>query len=128
MSMMNDEVLNVAPISNGDSIQIKRRSGAAGAENPFVAQTVTVQANATYTLSMFNLLRAERGDTGSSIIFSVYTEGENIPVDNATILASKDSVYTDLENADAPEGNDSFFQDTLTFNSGNNTELTILSN
>lgn len=89
---------------------------------PYIAQTVDVEANTDYTFSMYQLLK---NDTDSTIRFGVFIEDTDTLITDATILTDKVSVYSDLEAAGADKGDDSFLQDTLTINTGSNTTLTI---
>lgn len=91
--------------------------------DPYIAQTVNVEANTDYTLSMYQLLKSSH--SGSTIRFGVFTEDDDVSLTTATILDEKSSVYNTLENNGAIEGDDSFLQDTLSFNTGANTSLTI---
>lgn len=91
--------------------------------DPYIAQTVTVLANTEYTLTIYNLLKDDAA--GSSILFGAHS-GEAIggaDFDSANVIASKNSVYGDLSEDD--EADDSFRPDTLVFNSGENTSITI---
>lgn len=89
---------------------------------PYIAQTVTVEPNSDYTLSIYNLYK-ESGD--SSIVFGVYVEDATTNISSATMLAEKESIYANLKNSGASKGDDSFYQDQLSFNSGSNTSLTV---
>lgn len=90
--------------------------------DPYIAQTITVTPNTDYTLGMYIL---NKNTNDSTVLFGVHTGSAVVDgvFDSADILASKNSVYDDLSEDD--EGDDSFRPDTLTFNSGANTTLTI---
>ena len=107
------------------SIKFKHNDADSGTPyQPYIAQTVTVQANTEYTLSMYVLLKS--GDAqDATVLFGAHT-GTAIDdgvFDNADIIASKDSVYANL--SEDEEGDDSFRPDVLVFNSGANTTITI---
>ncbi|MGJ8691692.1 MAG: VCBS domain-containing protein [Thalassotalea sp.] len=104
------------------SIKFKWNDGAdtGTPHQPYIAQTVTVEANTDYTMSIYNLNKSDNDD--SSILFGVSSDSD-ITV-TASHVASKDSIYSSLEDV-TEKGDDSFYQDTLTFNSGSNTSLTV---
>ena len=91
---------------------------------PYIAQTVAVEPNTDYTLSMYVLLKSSDAQD-ATVLFGAHT-GSAISggiFDSANVIASKNSVY-----ANASEDNDaedSFRRDTLVFNSGTNTTFTI---
>ncbi|AWB68958.1 polysaccharide Lyase [Saccharobesus litoralis] len=82
--------------------------------DPYIAQEIDVLANTDYTLSMYVL---EKSNKDAQVKYGVYT------TDIANILASHIADVSQL--GDAPKGDDSFRQTTLTFNSGTNTKLTV---
>jgi len=107
---------------NDGSIKFKYNDDDSGTpHNPYIAQTVVVEANTDYTLSIYNLYKED--NDASSIIFGVSTD-DDITV-TASWLVNKDSIYSALESAGATKGDDSFYQDSLVFNSGANTSLTV---
>ncbi|WP_111977837.1 chondroitinase-B domain-containing protein [Algibacillus agarilyticus] len=94
--------------------------------DPYIAQTVMVNPNTDYTLAMYQLLKSSH--TNSTINFGAFAEAvdgsdTDVLLNAATIINSKVSTYADL--SDTPTGEDSFKQDTVTFNSGDNTAVTI---
>lgn len=91
---------------------------------PYIAQTVSVQANTEYTLTMYILLK-DNDEQDATVLFGAHTGSaiEGDVFDSSTVIASKDSVYGNLSEAD--EGDDSFRPDVLVFNSGDNTTITI---
>lgn len=91
--------------------------------DPYIAQTISVNANTQYTFSIYQLLKSSH--SGSIIRFGVFSESDDITLSDATILAEKDSVYANLVAAGNDEADDDFFQDTLTIETGSNTSLTI---
>ncbi len=102
--------------------------GAAGGNpyDPYAAQSVVVEPNTEYTLSMYNLFKKD-GDT--TVLFGAFAGNDTAALASATptavILGSKDSHYATLKAAGTDQGDDSFYKDTVTFNSGDNTEMTI---
>ena len=91
---------------------------------PYIAQTVIVQPNTEYTLTMYILLKDD-DEQDATVLFGAHT-GEAIMdgvFDSSDVIASKNSVYGNLSEDD--EGDDSFRPDVLVFNSGDNTSLTI---
>ena len=83
--------------------------------SPMVSQVLTdIQPNTDYELSVW--VRADPGITGTIGFYN----GET-----TTVLTDKLLDFDALEQADAPKGDDSFRQDTLSFNSGNNSSLTL---
>lgn len=91
--------------------------------DPYIAQTVSVNTNTQYTFSIYQLLKSSH--SGSTIRFGVFSESDDIALSDATILAEKESVYSDLVAAGNDEADDDFFQDMLTIDTGSNTSLTI---
>jgi poly(beta-D-mannuronate) lyase len=93
--------------------------------NPYIAQSVSVKPNTEYTLTMYTLLKSSH--TGSTVLFGAFASDDTslLSTNNATILASKNSVYSELVASGAEEAEDSFRKDTLTFNTGDNTLITI---
>lgn len=89
---------------------------------PYIAQTVDVVANTDYTLSIYNLLKST---DDSSILFGAFAENSDVLITDATKIAEKDSIYSTLKNGGATKGDDSFYKDTLTFNTGDATSLTV---
>ncbi|GAC13838.1 chondroitinase-B domain-containing protein [Aliiglaciecola lipolytica] len=91
---------------------------------PYIAQTVTVQPNTEYTLTMYILLK-DNDEQDATVLFGAHTGSaiEGGVFDNADIVASKNSVYANL--SEDLEGDDSFRPDVLVFNSGDNTTITI---
>lgn len=113
---------NSASGANG-SIKFKWNSGedSGTPHNPYIAQTIAVEPNTDYTLSIYNLYKSDNDD--SSILFGASSAAD--VTDTASYIATKDSVYSDLKSAGTDKGDDSFYQDTLNFNSGSNTSLTV---
>ena len=108
---------------NDGSIKFIYKAGDTGSPyQPYIAQTVTVQPNTEYSLTMYSLLKSNHVAT---VLFGVHTGSaiEDGVFDNANVIASKDSVYADL--SEDEEGDDSFRPDTLVFNSADNTTITI---
>jgi poly(beta-D-mannuronate) lyase len=91
---------------------------------PYIAQTVSVEANTEYTLQMYVLLKSN-DEQDATVRFGVHTGQaiQNDVFDDASIIASKNSVYADL--AVDSNAEDSFRPDTIVFNSGDNTSITI---
>jgi len=117
---------NSASGANG-SIKFKYNSDAAGTlidtgtpYDPYIAQTVSVEPNTDYTLSMYLL---EKNQAPVSADFGVFMEASTTLLSNATVLASKESIYGNLSADD--QADDSFRRDSISFNSGLNTSLTI---
>jgi poly(beta-D-mannuronate) lyase len=113
---------NSASGANG-SIKFKHNDDDNGTPyQPYIAQTLTVQANTEYTLSMYNLLK---GSAEATVLFGAHSGDaiEDGVFADDTVIATKDSVFADLSEDD--EGDDSFRPDVLVFNSGDNTTLTI---
>ena len=88
-----------------------------------------VLPNTDYTLTSYSLLKSSQ--SGSTVLFGAYVgDDESLlasSAPSAIILASKESIYSDLDAAGAMRGDDSFIQDTLSFNSGENSDITIFS-
>ncbi|MBU2881712.1 VCBS domain-containing protein [Psychrosphaera sp. B3R10] len=104
------------------SIKFKYNSDDSGTpHDPYIAQTVTVEANTSYNLSIYNLYKSDNND--SSIVFGV-SSATDIS-DSSSWVAQKDSVYSELKSAGNEKGDDSFYKDSLSFNSGPNTSLTV---
>ncbi|WP_158971110.1 chondroitinase-B domain-containing protein [Paraglaciecola sp. L3A3] len=115
---------NSASGANG-SIKFKHNDDDSGTPyQPYIAQTVTVQANTEYTLRMYNLLKSS-DEQDATVLFGVHNGAavEGGVFDSANVIASKDSVFANL--SEDEEGDDSFRPDSLVFNSGDNTSLTI---
>ncbi len=89
--------------------------------NPYIAQTITVLANTDYTMSIYNLYKQSNDD--SSIVFGASTNAD-ITV-TTDWLASKESIYSALKSAGTTKGDDSFYKDQISFNSGANTSITV---
>lgn len=113
---------NSASGANG-SIKFKWNSGddSGTPHNPYISQTVAVEPHADYKLSIYNLYKSD--DDNSSVLFGVAT-AEDV-TEQLNWLASKDSIYSELKSAGNNKGDDSFYQDTLLFNSGENSSLTV---
>lgn len=110
--------------SSDGSVKFKYNDDDSGTpHDPYIAQTLAVEPNTEYTLSMYVLLKSSH--TGSSVVFGAFAEDERTTISSATVLASKDAIYADLKSAGAPKGDDSFLQDTVTINTGDNTSLTV---
>lgn len=112
--------------SNVDgSIKFKYNDADSGTPyDPYIAQTISVSTNTDYTITMYNLLKSSDAQD-ATVRFGAHlgTAIENGIFDNSNVLAEKTSVYANLSQAD--EAEDSFRPDTITFNSGNNTSVTI---
>lgn len=89
--------------------------------NPYIAQTLNVEPNTNYNLSIYNLYKED--DNDSSIIFGASTNADI--TSTSDWLSSKDSLYSALKNAETTKGDDSFYKDELSFNTGANTSVTI---
>ena len=84
---------------------------------PRISQVLTgLELNTDYTLSMYALYKKSADVTVTMGAFVGETD---------TVLASKVVDFEDLVAANAPKGDDSFRQDTLTFNTGSNSTITI---
>ena len=94
--------------------------------DPYIAQSVAVEPNTEYTLSMYNLFKKD-GD--STVLFGAFAGDDTgalaSATPSATLLGSKNSDYAQLKAAETDKGDDSFYQDMITFNSGDNTTMTI---
>jgi len=83
--------------------------------SPMVSQVLTgIIPNTNYELSSW--IRADDGITGTMGVYAGTS---------TTVLESKLLDFEALEEAEAPRGDDSFRRDSFSFNSGNNTTLTI---
>lgn len=113
---------NSASGSNG-SIKFKYNSGedSGTPHNPYIAQTVIVEPNSNYTLSIYNLYKEDNDN--SSLIFGV-SDNTDVTISSDWIV-NKDSVYSSLESAGNDKGDDNFYKDTLSFNSGSQTSVTV---
>jgi poly(beta-D-mannuronate) lyase len=91
---------------------------------PYIAQTIAVVRNTEYTISMYILLK-DNDEQDATLLFGAHSGSaiEGGLFDSSTIINSKNSVYADLSQADKAE--DSFRPDSVTFNSGDNTTVTI---
>ena len=91
---------------------------------PYIAQTVNVEPNTQYTLTMYVLLKSA-DPQDASVLFGVHTGNaiQGDVFDTASIISSKNAVYANLSPDN--EAQDSFRPDTLTFNSGANSSITI---
>jgi poly(beta-D-mannuronate) lyase len=110
--------------STEGSIKFKYNDDDSGTPyDPYIAQTLTVVENTEYTLTVYVLLKGS-DEQDATVLFGVHSgqavvDGE---FDNGSIIASKNSVYASLSDDGAE---DSFKPDTVTFNSGSNTQITI---
>lgn len=112
--------------SNTDgSIKFKYNDTDSGTPyQPYIAQTVSVEPNTEYTLTMYILLKSSDAQD-ATVLFGVHT-GEAVVggvFDSTSIVSSKNAVYANL--SEQNEAEDSFRPDTISFNSGSNTRLTI---
>ncbi len=104
--------------SGADGSVKLRYKTAADVGEPSVHQRLTgIQPNAEHTFSLYVLEK-------SSSFSPTITMGV-CGADGTTVVASKVVDYEALVAADAPSGDDSFRKDSLNFNSGANTSLTI---
>lgn len=88
---------------------------------PYIAQSIELKPNTDYELSFYNLYKNSDDDT--SIFFGL---SDSLDVhENSSWIASKRSVYSQLKTSGNKKGDDSFYQDTLTFNSGDRTAAVI---
>lgn len=112
--------------SNTDgSIKFTYNDGDSGTPyTPYIAQTITVVPNTEYTIGMYILLK-DSDEQDATVTFGAHSGAaiENGVFDPSTIISSKNSVYANLSQAD--EAEDSFRPDSVTFNSGSNTSVTI---
>lgn len=105
------------------SIKFKWNAGedSGNPHNPYIAQTLAVEANTDYKLSIYNLYKED--DDDSSIIFGA---SPNTDISSTSDwLISKDSVYSNLKAAGNTKGDDSFYKDEISFNTGEHTSLTV---
>jgi len=115
---------NSSSNTNG-SIKFTYNDGDSGTPyDPYIAQTITVSPNTEYTISMYILLK-DNDEQDATVLFGAHSGAaiEGGVFDAASVINSKNSVYADLSQAD--EAEDSFRPDSLTFNSGSNTTVTI---
>lgn len=112
--------------SNTDgSIKFTYNDGDSGTPyDPYIAQTITVEPNTVYTINMYILLK-DNDEQDATVLFGAHSGTAVVGgvFDSSTILNSKHAVYADLSEAD--EAEDSFRPDSITFNSGSNTSVTI---
>ena len=112
---------NSASGSDG-SIKFKYNDNDSGEPySPYIAQTVSVTPNTLYTLSMFNLYKNDNDN--SSVVFGTSSSADINDV--TSWVSNKESIYSALAASNNTKGDDSFYQDTLMFSSGDNTSLTI---
>ncbi|MEP0356752.1 chondroitinase-B domain-containing protein [Paraglaciecola sp.] len=110
---------------NNGSIKFKYNDDDSGTPyDPYIAQTVTVEPNTEYTLTMYILLKSS-DEQDATVLFGAHTGDAVVDgdFDSSNVIASKDSVFGNL--SDENEGDDDFRPDTLTFNSGANSSITI---
>jgi poly(beta-D-mannuronate) lyase len=91
--------------------------------DPYIAQTVTVTENTEYTLTMYVLLKGS-DEQDATVLFGAHA-GQAIVdgvFETGNVIASKNSAYASLIDDGAE---DSFKPDTVTFNSGSHTQITI---
>lgn len=106
------------------SIKFTYNDGDSGTPyDPYIAQTVTVAENTEYALTVYVLLKGS-DEQDATVLFGVHSGQAVVDgvFDNGNIIASKNAVYASLSDDGAE---DSFKPDTVTFNSGSNTQLTI---
>jgi poly(beta-D-mannuronate) lyase len=91
--------------------------------DPYIAQTITVAENTDYTLTMYVLLK-DSDEQDATVLFGAHVGQavEDGVFDSASIISSKNSVYADLTDDGAE---DNFRPDSVIFNSGSNTQITI---
>jgi poly(beta-D-mannuronate) lyase len=110
--------------STEGSIKFKYNDDDSGTPyDPYIAQTVTVAENTEYTLTMYVLLKGS-DEQDATVLFGAHS-GQAVAdgvFESGNIIASKNSVYASLTDDGAE---DSFKPDTVTFNSGSNTQITI---
>lgn len=115
---------NSASGANG-SIKFKHNDVDNGTPyQPYIAQTVNVEPDTEYTLTMYVLLKS--GDAQDATVLFGAHSGEAVVAgvfDNGDIIASKNSVYGNLNSEE--EADDSFRPDVLVFNSGSSTRVTV---
>ncbi|WP_289027821.1 chondroitinase-B domain-containing protein [uncultured Paraglaciecola sp.] len=110
---------------NDGSIKFKYNDDDSGTPyDPYIAQTIAVEPNTDYTLTMYILLKSS-DEQDATVLFGAHTGDAVVDgdFDSGDVIASKDSIYGNLSSED--EGDDDFRPDTLTFNSGANTSITI---
>jgi len=97
--------------------------------DPYIAQSITVVPNTDYTLTSYSLLKSSQ--SGSTVRFGAFAGGDDSLLASASpsavMLATKESVYSELEASGAMSGDDSFLRDSVSFNSGDNSTITIFS-
>jgi poly(beta-D-mannuronate) lyase len=111
--------------STDGSIKFKYNDDDSGTPyGPYIAQTITVTPNTEYTLTMYILLKSA-DEQDSTVLFGAHSGSaiEDGMFAASTILGSKNSIYANL--SEAEEAEDSFRPDSVTFNSGANTTVTI---
>ena len=111
--------------STDGSIKFKYNDVDSGAPyDPYIAQTITVTPNTEYTITMYILLKSANAQD-STVLFGAHSGSAVVGdvFEPLTVIASKNSVYANLSEAD--EAEDSFRPDTVTFNSGANTTVTV---
>jgi len=116
--------------STDGSIKFKYNDDDSGTpHDPYIAQSITVLPNTDYTLTSYSLLKSS--SSGSTVLFGAFEGSDDSLLASATpiavVIASKESIYSDLEAAGAEEGDDSFLKDSLIFNSDDNASITIFS-
>jgi poly(beta-D-mannuronate) lyase len=121
------QVQDSSNASDGDdgSIKFTHNDADSGTPyQPYIAQTLSVTANTDYELSMYVLLK-ENDPQDSTILFGAHAGSAIVGAEfsESSIIASKDSIYANLDKDDDAE--DSFRPDSLSFNSGDNTTITI---
>lgn len=99
-----------------------------GDDHPFSGGIRVIDGNHTIVNNYIEGARYQDSNWNGGIVLT----GGNGSTSNGyqdveNILASKESIYSDLDAAGAVRGDDSFIQDTLTFNSGENSNITIFS-
>ncbi len=104
--------------ASGDDGSVKFRwEDTSTGGQPGITQLLTnIEPMTDFSLSAYVL---DKNDTGATVTMGVY-EGNS-----TNVLASKELDYAALDSANAPEGDDSFLQDSFDFNSGANTSLTL---
>lgn len=116
--------------SSDGSIKFKYNDSDSGTPfDPYIAQSISVIPNTEYTLSSYSLLKSSQ--SGSSVTFGAFAGGDDSLLSSASpsavMLANKESIYSELEASGGIEGDDSFIQDSVSFNSGDNSTITIFS-
>lgn len=110
---------------NDGSIKFKYNDDDSGTPyDPYIAQSIDVEPNTEYTLTMYVLLKSS-DEQDATVLFGAHTGDAVVDgdFDSGNVIASKDSVYGNLSSED--EGDDDFRPDTLVFNSGTNSSITI---